>query len=190
MALPLATIGSSTMKGAAAGSVVPGIGTAIGAGVGFVLGLFSASAEQDAEREAYKQMLRNKILIEREATKALVRGEQEIGRRSLQDEQLRGTQRAALAHSGVSVSSGSAVDLQADSAAIRTMDSLTIRANAGTEAYGYKLQSWKLTEAFKAAKKRGDQEAFSQFISSGAELAGSIYRNRKDFGLGSKPEGE
>lgn len=52
-----------------------------------------------------------------------------------------GTQRSALAANGIDVNSGSAANLQDDTAMLGELDALTIQNNAAREAYGYKVQA-------------------------------------------------
>lgn len=52
-----------------------------------------------------------------------------------------GTQRSAQAANGIDVNSGSAAQLQDDTAMIGELDALTISNNAARQAYGYRIQA-------------------------------------------------
>jgi len=52
-----------------------------------------------------------------------------------------GTQRAVQAANGIDVNSGSAAQLQDDTAMIGELDALTLQNNAAREAYGYRTQA-------------------------------------------------
>jgi hypothetical protein len=52
-----------------------------------------------------------------------------------------GTQRTAQAANGIDVNSGSAAQLQDDTAMLGELDALTIQNNAAREAYGYRVQA-------------------------------------------------
>lgn len=52
-----------------------------------------------------------------------------------------GTQRSVQAANGIDVNSGSAAQLQDDTAMIGELDALTIQNNAAREAYGYRVQA-------------------------------------------------
>ncbi|WP_223513985.1 hypothetical protein [Pseudomonas sp. GL-R-26] len=52
-----------------------------------------------------------------------------------------GTQRTAQAANGIDVNSGSASQLQDDTAMLGELDALTIQNNAAREAYGYRVQA-------------------------------------------------
>lgn len=52
-----------------------------------------------------------------------------------------GTQRSVQAANGIDVNSGSAAQLQDDTAMLGELDALTIQNNAAREAYGYRIQA-------------------------------------------------
>ena len=52
-----------------------------------------------------------------------------------------GTQRSVQAANGIDVNSGSAAQLQDDTAMLGELDALTIQNNAAREAYGYRVQA-------------------------------------------------
>lgn len=187
MALPLLTVGSGVLSGAAAGAAFGPIGAVIGGGIGLISGLFGASAEEEAAAEAKRQALRNKAIADMAAKDAVDRGEAAIGRHKLQVGQLQGRQRAALGASGVVGSEGSARDIQADTAGMAQLDQLTMRANAAREAWGFKMQGEGIMAQQRANEQRAEDSQFSEFIGAGANLAGSVYKNRYDMGLAKRP---
>lgn len=81
----------------------------------------------------------NATIAERQAEHALERGREAETESRIRTRQLIGTQRARLAAQGVDVNQGSALDIQADTAAIGELDALTIRNNAALEAWGYRV---------------------------------------------------
>lgn len=85
----MAGIFESTAQGAAAGSVVPGWGTAIGAGMGLLSGVFSYFGKE-AQADAMR-----------------AQAEERARRQKLQDEQVLGKATAGAAASGVEFESGS-----------------------------------------------------------------------------------
>lgn len=122
----LATVGTSTASGAAAGSVFGPYGTAIGAGVGFVGGLvqvFGARQEGKAISEAYARKAR---IAQENAQSALLQ--------TFEDERrLRVSNRKALSKqysdyiSMAGSGSASALDMLAESARNMELDALTVR---------------------------------------------------------------
>lgn len=83
----------------------------------------------------------NAGLADAQATDALARGAQAESRHRGGVRQLVGSQRAALAASGVDIGTGSAADVQADAASLGEFDALTIRNNARREAYGFQVDA-------------------------------------------------
>lgn len=84
----------------------------------------------------------NANIAEQAAKDAISRGDIEAGRVRSGTRQTVGSQRAALAAQGIDVNTGSAADVQSDTARIGALDELTARNNAAREAWGYKVQAW------------------------------------------------
>ncbi len=82
----------------------------------------------------------NAIYAERAAKEAEERGRVKEMQVRQQTANLRGRQRAVLAANGVDVNTGSALDIQSDTAALGELDALTARSNAEREALGYRQQ--------------------------------------------------
>lgn len=98
-----------------------------------------------------------------------------------------GAQRAAYAAQGIEVDSGSALDVQADTAYQGEVDALTIRSNAAREAWGFKVESESTRATAKAVRESGKLRADServtgkvnaQSIRLGGELAKREGSNR------------
>lgn len=83
----------------------------------------------------------NAGLADEQAADALTRGKEAAARTALDTKALIGSQRVALAGQGVDVNSGTAADLQSDSAQLGELDRLQIEHNAQREAYGYKVDA-------------------------------------------------
>lgn len=88
-----------------------------------------------------EQLGRNAAFAEEQASDALKRGAEAEQRSRGETAQLRGTQRASLAASGVDITSGSAAELQGDTTELGELDALMIRNNAAREARGYKFEA-------------------------------------------------
>ena len=76
-----------------------------------------------------------------QAEDAIARGQLEEDRARRRAASFKGTQRSQLAASGVELDSGSASDLQADTAMLSELDALTIRNNAEREAWAYEARA-------------------------------------------------
>lgn len=97
---------------------------------------------QQQQADAESASLRtNAGLAELQAQDALARGAvaERQSRQNTRD--LTGAQRVGYASQGVDVNSGSALSVQADTAAIGELDALTIRNNAAREAFGYRVDA-------------------------------------------------
>ena len=84
----------------------------------------------------------NKEMAEFGATDAMARGEKAVKQTKEKTKLLIGSQRAAMAAQGIDIGTGSAVDVQADTAALAAGDILTIRNNAYREAFGLRMQAY------------------------------------------------
>lgn len=83
----------------------------------------------------------NARLARLQAEDAIARGEKEAANHKNRVGQMVGSQRAAMAAQGISVDSGSAAQIQAETYAIGDEDARTIRTNAWREAWGYQTQA-------------------------------------------------
>lgn len=138
-----------------------------------------------AERQgAYEQAVYNTDaqLAEQQAADAIARGKEAETRQRQATRGLIGSQRAALAAQGIEVDSGSALDVQADTAAMGELDALTIRNNAAREAYGYKVQALNYRQQGQLAALSGKNQAaalrnesYSTLLTGAANTYG-IYR--------------
>lgn len=84
---------------------------------------------------------RNAALKEDAAQESIFAGNTSADWQRVRTGQAIGTQRAVQAANGIDVNSGSAAQLQDDTAMIGELDALTIQNNAAREAYGYRIQA-------------------------------------------------
>lgn len=98
----------------------------------------AAGEAQAAASESQAQLADfNAGVADLQAQDAVERGDLSAQRYGAQVRGAIGTQRTVQAASGVDVSSGSAVDVQADAAYLGKLDQETIRTNAQREAWGF-----------------------------------------------------
>lgn len=83
----------------------------------------------------------NAALKEQAAQETIGAGETSADWQRVRTGQAVGTQRSAQAANGIDVNSGSASQLQDDTAMLGELDALTIQNNAAREAYGYRVQA-------------------------------------------------
>ena len=83
----------------------------------------------------------NAAVAELQAQDALARGEWSADRMAEEIDQVVGSQRAGMAAGNIDVGFGSAVDINADAAALGALDIAQIRNNAAAEAWGFQVES-------------------------------------------------
>lgn len=126
----------------------------------------------------------NAGVADQQAADALVRGQEAESLQRSQTRGMIGSQRAALAASGVDVSDGSAADVQADTAMLGELDARAIRNNARREAWGYQVQATNYRSQGALAQASGKNQAgalrtesFGTLLTTAANV-NDIYSNR------------
>lgn len=109
-----------------------------------------AAANSQADLADY-----NAAVADVQAQDAVTRGAQDEARFRSGVRGMVGTQRAGFAAGNIDVSSGSAVDVQADTAYLGELDALQIKTNAAREAWGYTVQAQDLRKRAEIARKTG-----------------------------------
>ena len=104
---------------------------------------------------------------------ALRRGEKEANAHQKDVKRLVGSQRAALAAQGIEINDDSALDIQADTAAMGAEDAMTIRNNAWREAMGFKIQAVNTRYAGQMAQMGAMAQAKSTLLTGGMQALGS-----------------
>ena len=138
-ALPFISIGLS---------VLGAVTTAIGAGQ-------QAKAEQSAANHQAQVARNNAIIAERAAKDALAKGAIEERRQRIRTAQEIGSQRARAAARGVEVDTGSARELNIDTAGLGELDALTVRSNALRESLGFETRAGDFTSEAELALATG-----------------------------------
>jgi hypothetical protein len=128
-------------------------------GVSALMGWFSnrsaakaqrKAAEADAELQDY-----NADVADIQAQDALERGEVEADKYGAAVRRMVGAQRANYATQGVDVSSGTPMDVQADTAQWGEINALQIKSNAAREAWGYKVEAYDSRKRAMFERKEG-----------------------------------
>lgn len=116
----------------------------------------------------------NAQLADVKASDSIQRGDIEANRNDQRTRGIVGSQRAGLAAQGVDVNSGSAADVQADTAGMGAVDSLTIKNNAWREAWGYKVQSVNDTYQGKFTQMADNYAANNTLLTGGMTAIGDV----------------
>lgn len=102
---------------------------------------------------------------------AIARGDVMAERRGLQTQQEIGKQRVALAGNQVNVNTGSAANIQVDTAAAGAVDQATLRRDAALQAWGYGMEGVQDRLRGRVARISGRSAGNSSLISGGASFA-------------------
>lgn len=114
---------------------------AIPIGIALLGGVMGAqNAKQQGAFNA-SMLTGNAAFKEQAAQDAIAAGNTSADWQRVRTGQAIGTQRSAQAANGIDVNSGSASQLQDDTAMLGELDALTIQNNAAREAYGYRVQA-------------------------------------------------
>lgn len=152
------------------------------AGVGAGLSAYGTYEQGQAESQAaaYQAQVaqNNQLIANQNAQYALEQGQQQVAAKQQQTAQLIGTQRAAVASSGIDPNSGSAVRLQSDSAGLGALDASQISNNAARTAYGYQTQGMDfaaqaslLQSQSSNAAASGELGAFNSIVGGASSVA-------------------
>lgn len=118
----------------------------------------------------------NAGLAEAQAADAVARGTVAEGRFRQGTRGLIGSERATAAANGIDVGTGSAADIQANTAQLGELDALTIRNNAAREAYGYRVDAANYRAQGANARAGGANAAGAAGIGALSTLAGGAAR--------------
>lgn len=133
----------------------------------------SAAARRSQGQFAQQQAEFNRQAAERQADDAIKRGKRDVAAMKRKTRNIIGSQRAAFAAQGIDVESGSAAEIQADTAALSAADELTIRNNSYREAFGFRSQALNF-------RFQGEREALATRSSIGATIATGGMRFTRD----------
>lgn len=125
----------------------------------------SAGSAQRAMFEA------NARIADLQAQDAVLRGQEAARQKLVQTRGLIGSQRATLAAQGIDVESGTALDLQVETAGLGALDALTIRNNAAREAWGYRVQASDLESKGVFSSLAASNAAGSTLATGGLQIA-------------------
>lgn len=150
------------------------ISSGISAGAG-VANAYTQSRAYTAQGDFARRMGNlNASMTDLQAQDAVLRGEEEAKRLGIRTRQLIGAQRASAAAQGVSVNSGSPLQLQTDAAALSALDQATIRNNAWKEAMGLRMEG--AADRFRGnmAYRMGRFQASNSLMSGGMNALGQV----------------
>ena len=139
---------------------------------------FNQYQAQKAQGEYQKQMFDlNAKLAELNSQDAIRRGDQTASTLRRENKKLMGSQRAALAAQGIDIDSGSALDIQNETADLGYMDQITAKNNAWREAWGYKVESNNSLAQGNLAKSAANFSAYTSLATGGLRALDYFQKN-------------
>lgn len=159
---------------------------AVGAGVSIAGAVQGADAQRKAGESSAQaaefqaaQGRRNAAMAERAAVDTEARGNVDANKVRAQGRQVGAAQRVGLAASNIEGSSGSALALQEQTAAMSELDAQTVKNNAAREAWGYRSQGAEFnSQAYQSDKQAqyerdaGDSRAIGSLLGGFGQAAG------------------
>lgn len=147
---------------------------AVGSGVVGTIGSLQAghAAQQAANYNASVQM-QNADQARRNAEIASQSGMANQNIQQLKTRAQMGSIKANQGASGVSMNSGSSVDVLQSAAVIGEMDSLSVRSRATREAYGYEVQGTNFQNQATLDKEEGKAAKTASYFNAASTLLGS-----------------
>jgi len=175
-----AATGGTAATAATAGLFGVGGKFALGATLGTASTLFSAYTSLTGGNANADAMRMQAKIQNQQAKDAIERGKVEEEQHRRKVSAFKGQQRSMLAANGVELDSGSASDLQADTAMLGELEALTIRNNAEREAYGYRSAASTYGYQADQAKTSGTRGAMGALLGGlGGTLVDSKWYDSK-----------
>lgn len=137
-------------------------------------GIQESRAAKSQARVAETQGALAAEFAEIQAQDALKRGKEDARQASRQTKQLIGKQRAIQAAQGIDVGSGTALDIQAETAEFGEIDESRIRMNAYREAWGFKSEATASRSQGRLSSIGLKQQARSSLLTGGLGAAGGF----------------
>jgi len=134
------------------------------------------SQAQAAKKQANYQAqvaMNNQIIANQNADAATQVGNAQENQKRQQVRQVIASQRAAQASSGIDINSGSALDVQSDTAALGELDALTIRDNASRQARGFRQQGLNYGAQAQLDRAAGQSALTGGYLSAAGQLMSS-----------------
>lgn len=157
-------------------------------GAGLGMSTASAIASANAQKDAYAYQARisdiNAKLAEVSAEQELAKGRQEQLQLQTAVENLKGSQRASMAASGIVLGEGTAKNIIDSTDYMAEQDMATIRANAARAAFGYRTQgmNYQAQAGASRAASAGISPAMagvSTFLTGAGSVGANWYQMKK-----------
>lgn len=145
----------------------------------------AASNAAGAQESLYNT---NAKFAELAADDAIKRGDKMVTQVKQAGKKMVGAQRARLAAQGIEVDSGSAQEIQEETAMVTAEDAMTVKNNAWREAWGFKVEAADAAARGRFARVAGDAAYGSSLLTGGLKAAGGILKGAGEYDWGSATE--
>lgn len=142
------------------------------AGIAAVGAIRQGQAQAQAAQYQAQVARNNAIIANQNSEAAIAAGNSQAITSELRTAQLAGRQRAALAASGIDPNSGSALDIQRDTAETGALDALTIRNNAARQAYGYQVAGVSDNAQAQLDQSTAANDTSASYLNAGGSIIG------------------
>lgn len=123
----------------------------------------------------------NKRFADRQAEDTIERGNENARQVEKNADKVRGSQRAGLAAQGIALDSGSAQDIQTETAVMGAADAARVRNNAALEAWGIRTNSAQAVQSARMQAEGMRNEARSTLITGGLRSISDLSRARGEY---------
>lgn len=153
---------------------------------GSIAGALTQSQDQKFQGDVAIRLAEMQARVsELQAEEAIKIGKKQAARIQREGKRIRGAQRAAIAAQGIEIDTGSAADVQEDTARTIALDALQVRNNAWRAAWGHRFEAVSARRAgqlnFQLSRQAagrtvlaGGAQALSQFSQSLFSVAGGL----------------
>lgn len=156
----------------------------VGAGLAVVGGVQQARAAKAAGEYQAEVDEQNAKIGRQQADQARQIGNMEEERQMRRVRAAVATQRATQAANGLDVNSGTALDLQAETAGFGTADALNLRSNAIRQAWGFEVGAVNDINSAAGARAAGRNDSTGTLLTTGANAMSSVAGIGKSGGFG------
>lgn len=118
-----------------------------------------------------KQFELNSRIADMQSDEAIKQGDKAAAAQKTQAKRVVGAQRAALAAQGINIDSGSALDIQQETAEMGAVDAMTIKNNAWRESWGYKMNAANMRGQADITRISGQNQANNTLLTGGLQAA-------------------
>jgi hypothetical protein len=139
------------------------------AGASLVGGAMQAQGQREAGRRDEMVANQNAQIADAQAEQARLIGGMEEQRVYQNIRRTLGSQRAGFGAANVDASSGSALDIQTETAQFGAADATIARANAMRQAWGFDVEAQQQREGGRYARRTGENRARTTLLTSAAD---------------------